>query len=937
MRRLLFAIMLLSAMTIQAKRWTTDEVTDIIRKVNIYWQTNNPAEVRSFWDHAAYHTGNMEVYKLLKDQQMLDYSIRWAEHNQWKGATELDPAKWKYKNYGEGQDYVLFGDWQICFQTYIDLYNLSPDEKKIARAKEVMSYEADSGAHDYWWWADALYMVMPTLTKMYKLTGDTKYLRKLYENILYSDSIMLDHDTSLYFRDGKYVYPKHQTASGKKDFWARGDGWVLAGLAKVLQDMPKSYEHQPFFVEKYVNLARGVKKLQQEEGHWTRSMMDPEQAPGYETSGTAFFCYGLLWGVNNGYLSKKEFAPTIEKAWHYLTTIALQKDGKVGYVQPIGERAIPGQKVDVNSQANFGVGAFLLAACEYYRYISACLLPQADDSFWHDSIPQEMRQSYIEYGEQYQGKPWTTLPWTVFAENKITGNRVNYEAICFEKRRQLAALVMAEIVEGKGRFTNDIIDGMGSFCEETWWGIPAHYGKYIPLTDIQEVDLFNAETANLIVWTRYMLQKQFNEFSPDLCHRIDQEIEKRILIPAVERDYWWKTAGMNWNPWICSNWLACVLICEKDEARKTEAIRQIKKATQAFINAYPEDGGCDEGPAYWDRAAASMFEVLRLLPDFPYDKKKISNMAAYAYKTYIGNDYCVNFADAHENKAVQQVNIVYPFGLYLGDQTMREFGAYLGQQKHVLKHPAALYAKSGNFPSLSRELFFLRHIRDFIAEQPREPLLKDVWLGNLQIMTARRGNFFVAMKGGHNGESHNHNDVGSFIVYTDGEPLFIDPSVGEYTAKTFSKDRYDIWTMQSGYHNLPQINGVDQKDGKLFAAKVVNHQNGSLTLDIAGAYPESAAIKSWKRTVKAMKSGISVTEDYELSDIASPTRIMLMTTHRDALKHISYDANQLEATVEAVSDKLDPLLQGMWGKEMYRIILTVKSAKKKNQIKYTIR
>ena len=180
---------------------------------------------------------------------------------------------------------------------------------------------------------------------------------------------MLDKETGLYFRDGKYIYPKHKTAKGKKDFWARGDGWVLAGLAKVLQDMPETYVRQPFFVEKYVNLARGVKKLQQPQGHWTRSMMDPEQAPGYETSGTAFFCYGLLWGVNHGYLSKKEFAPTIDKAWNYLTTIALQKDGKVGYVQPIGERAIPGQTVDANSQANFGVGAFLLAACEYVKYI----------------------------------------------------------------------------------------------------------------------------------------------------------------------------------------------------------------------------------------------------------------------------------------------------------------------------------------------------------------------------------------------------------------------------------------------------------------------------------------------------------------------------------------------------------------------------------------
>ena len=391
MKRLLLLACLLNTLAIQAKQWTADEVRNIISRVNTYWQTNNPAEVRSFWDNAAYHTGNIEVYKLFSEregkknatewtkekQQMLDYSIRWAEHNQWKGAKEPDPAKWKYKNYGEGQDYVLFGDWQICFQTYIDLYLIgngqqpvsNTQDPKIKRAIEVMSYEADSKASDYWWWADALYMVMPVMTKMYKLTGDTKYLRKLYENLLYSDSIMLDKETGLYFRDGKYIYPKHKTANGEKDFWARGDGWVLAGLAKVLQDMPETYVRQPFFVEKYVNLARGVKKLQQPQGHWTRSMADPEQAPGYETSGTAFFCYGLLWGVNHGYLSKKEFGTTIDKAWNYLTKIALQKDGKVGYVQPIGERAIPGQTVDANSQANFGVGAFLLAACEYCRYL----------------------------------------------------------------------------------------------------------------------------------------------------------------------------------------------------------------------------------------------------------------------------------------------------------------------------------------------------------------------------------------------------------------------------------------------------------------------------------------------------------------------------------------------------------------------------------------
>ena len=566
--------------------------------------------------------------------------------------------------------------------------------------------------------------------------------------------------------------------------------------------------------------------------------------------------------------------------------------------------------------------------------------PKADDGFWRDSIPVEMRQSYINYGEQYLGKPWTVLPWTVFAENKINGNRVNYEKLCFEKRRQLAAIVMAEIVEGKGRFTNDIINGIGSFCEETWWGIPAHYGKAIPQDDIQEVDLFNAETASLIVWTRYMLEKQFDTFSPELCKRIDSEIERRILEPAVKGNYWWKTAGMNWNPWICSNWLTCVLICEKDETRKAEAINQIKKATQAFIDSYPEDGGCDEGPNYWDRAAASMFEVMRLLPSdssITRITRKTRDMAAYAYKTYIGNDYCVNFADAHENKALLQVNIVYPFGLWLGDKTMQEFGAYLGRQKQVLKNPAALYDKSGNFPTLGRELMFLWDIRQFMAEQPREPLLKDVWLPNLQIMTARRGNLFVAMKGGTNGESHNHNDVGSFVVYKNNEPLFIDPGVGEYTAKTFGKDRYSIWTMQSQYHNLPQINGVNQKDGKQYAAKAISHKDGQLCLDISGAYPAEAKVDSWKRTVSASKSAVTITEEYKLDDYGQPTRIMFITLNPDALKHIHYNTNEMSASIEDISNLLDPLLQGIWGQKMYRIVLTIKSTKTNNKIKYSIK
>jgi rhamnogalacturonyl hydrolase YesR len=359
------------------------QVRAAIAKVNDYWQKNNKAEVRPFWDNAAYHTGNMEAYRLTGNAEYLQYSLDWAEYNQWEGAKSKDKSQWKY-SYGEQDDYVLFGDWQICFQTYADLYNILPDDKRIKRAREVMEYEMSTSANDYWWWADGLYMVMPVMTKLYRITGNSRYLDKLYEYITYSDGIMWDADEHLYYRDAKYVYPQHTTESGKKDFWARGDGWVFAGLAKVLQDLPQDSKYYPFFRDKFVAMAAKIATLQQDGGYWIRSLMDPDFAPGEETSGTAFFVYGFAWGINNGYLSEADYLPTVERGWEYLQKRAMQKSGRVGYVQPIGEKAVPGQVVDANSTANFGVGAFLLAACEYCRYLERD--SSADRQYWVNLI-----------------------------------------------------------------------------------------------------------------------------------------------------------------------------------------------------------------------------------------------------------------------------------------------------------------------------------------------------------------------------------------------------------------------------------------------------------------------------------------------------------------------------------------------------------------------
>lgn len=386
MKNILFCAIAFCLSSLSVAADEKSEVMDIITRVNNTWQQSHGAPeyggtkagLSAFWDNAVYHTGNMEAYSLMKTQAWYDYSFAWAEKNGWIGAAEKDNAKWKYKNYGEDAQHVLFGDWQICFQTYIDLYNFSsaPQESWVARAKEVMSYEAYSAADDYWWWADALYMVMPVMTKMYLLTGDEAYLDKMYANWKYANSIMYDKETGLYFRDGKYVYPKHTTRAGKKDFWARGDGWVIAAFAKVLKDFDTAKKqgkkvkgkYRKEIAETYKQLAKALVSSQQSEGYWTRSILDPEQAPGYETSGTALMCYGLFWGINNGYLPKT-YIQAANKAWKYLSTIALQPDNTIGYVQPIGEKAIPGQVVDKKSTSNFGTGAFLLAASEYCRFI----------------------------------------------------------------------------------------------------------------------------------------------------------------------------------------------------------------------------------------------------------------------------------------------------------------------------------------------------------------------------------------------------------------------------------------------------------------------------------------------------------------------------------------------------------------------------------------
>lgn len=579
---------------------------------------------------------------------------------------------------------------------------------------------------------------------------------------------------------------------------------------------------------------------------------------------------------------------------------------------------------------------------------------------WQE-FPVQVRTAHIKRAEKHLNGDWETPNASVFLEYVRNGNRSNYQGISFGRRTQLAELVLGECMEGKGRFLDDIINGVWTICEETYWGVPAHVGaqKRGPgLPDVKEptVDLFAAETGMLLAWTDYLVGDQLDRISPLIRERIHYEVERRILSANLERDdFWWMGFDgrivNNWNPWICSNWLAAVLILEKEPERRIRSIHKVLKCLDNFLNPYPRDGGCDEGPGYWNRAGGSLYDCLELLYSASngqidlFAHPLIKEIGRYIYRVYISYPYFINFADAAAMIHADS-SLIFRYGKSIGDSDMMGFGSFLAKEQKLGED----YIR-GSFGSLGRILPLLFHLDELLEAEPKEPLMQDFWLPELQVMGARsfKGptGFYVAAKGGHNAESHNHNDVGNFIVYTDGYPAIIDVGVETYTAKTFSSQRYEIWTMQSAFHNLPTINGRMQKNGSEYRAVDVDYRSEekkvTFSLDISQAYPDEASVKSWKRSIVLNRGkDVLVHDRYELGEVTQNLQMTLMTWRRPELEaegliklenpeeirdlepvYIKYDKNKFQSDLETIPLK-DERLQSSWGEKLYRILLTAK-------------
>jgi len=586
----------------------------------------------------------------------------------------------------------------------------------------------------------------------------------------------------------------------------------------------------------------------------------------------------------------------------------------------------------------------------------------AERAAW-ESLPADARSALVATGEQALTGPWGTLPATVFLEYKRVGNRSHYEAIRDGRRNRLRQLVVAECVEGKGRFLDEIVNGIWLTCEETWWGVPAHLNmqKAGPgLADITDpaIDLFAAETSMLLGWTLYLLEPALAKVSPLVPDRIHLELDRRILGPALARNTWsWmglddggKPNGRslnNWTPWICSNWLTTALIAERDPGRRRAAVAKILRVLDNFLNGYADDGGCDEGPSYWNVAGGALFDNLELLYSATdgkfdvYSKPLVGEIGRYVYRAHIAGDYYTNFADAPAKVHIDG-NMVWRYGRRIGDEKMAALGAWAAK-----RHEATTAG------SLGRQLPRLFSLTEMRQAPAGETLVRDVWLPGIQAMMARiregsAEGFYLAAHGGHNAESHNHNDVGDFVVYAGGKPVIIDVGVETYSAKTFSAQRYEIWTMQSAYHNLPTIDGTMQAPGRQYAARDVGYRcsdaTAELALDIAGAYPQEAGVKSWKRTLRLERTRnlVEVRDQFALARAPKEIILTLMTpcemqpTGPGVLSlkapetpevQLEFDSRVFQASQEAIEIK-DSRLRASWGGRLYRILLRTQNSGK---------
>lgn len=588
--------------------------------------------------------------------------------------------------------------------------------------------------------------------------------------------------------------------------------------------------------------------------------------------------------------------------------------------------------------------------------------PVSDRAYWEafgtnmKPLAEETLQTY-EDDEIFQ-----SLRASWYMEFVTKKDRRHFEDRYYRRRAVLSAYVFLEAIENDGKHLEKIVDLLWMISEETEWSLPAHIGAMetsdaLPWYKNPCLDLFCAETGALVSVVYAILKEKLDRISKNICLRIEDVLHERIVQNYLNHNYkWMGLEGQkvnNWNAWINSNVLLTALNISKDPEEKEAVVRKVMQTLDIFLNQCPDDGACDEGPGYWGKAALSAMETLYLLDEATngyvqlWDSEKLKNMAEFVVNAYIGKRRFVNFADAAAFLGMD-AEPMYRFGKKLHSLKL------LSMAKELSGHKVP-FSMGYKFKDTMKVLCVGEERADLRRFEGDFEFVQDCYLPSIQFFTAReKGNgLFLAAKGGHNDESHNHNDIGSFMIYKNGVPFFADAGVMEYSAKTFNPEtRYTLWNNQSDYHSVPQIDGKGQKEGRTFAAKNPQYQVdgacSSFSLDMAEAYENKADIICWNRSfvLDRIKKEIQITEQFRLKR-ACPVRLHFLCCMppeqtENGFVFRAADGTTLlmqvpTAAFHCAAEEIvltDPKQNLAWGEKLYRMVLSYKEPQTEGEITY---
>ena len=573
--------------------------------------------------------------------------------------------------------------------------------------------------------------------------------------------------------------------------------------------------------------------------------------------------------------------------------------------------------------------------------------PYADRAAWA-ALPGAARWKAAGDAALQDADTLPRLPLSLWLRFTQNGDRTAWEHAYFARRRTLCALAMAEAVTGAGSYLPAIADLAWAICEESAWQLPAH-NSYIrdtpqlPLPDVTRpiVDLFAAETGALIATVYGLLGAALDGYAPGFSVRLKGEVERRVLAPYRTAHFWWMGNGeepmCNWTPWCTQNMLLAAAQCAPAETLPVY-VKQAAYSIDCFLKDYGEDGCCSEGAQYYRHAALTMFNALDLLCriapgvfDDVWAEPKIRNMAEYIVNMHIAGPYYLNFADCSPLAGARGVR-EFLFGQRVASAPLMTLAARDWADALQQPDPDRLH-----HPDDSEGINLYYHIQTALAEQKvlafaqsaAPALPRDMWYPSVGILVCRRGAYALGAKAGNNADSHNHNDVGSVTLYKNGAPLLIDVGVETYSKKTFSPQRYEIWTMQSSWHNLPEFDpdgaAYQQQPGVEFAARevVVSDTLDAITMDIAPAYGAVPGLGFYRRRVQLNENGLTLQGE---TDYPGMVALTLMSVEKPAVDGSTVQFGALAAAHVDGAQRImtesvpitDPRLRQAWPDTLYR-------------------